>query len=263
MPNLSANLTFLFPDLPFLDRFAAAAAAGFDTVEFMSPYDDGHETIGNLLRRHGLRLDLFNLPAGDMAAGERGTAVLPHRTDEFRTGVETALTYAAALGTRKLNCLVGNRDESLSWDLQYQCLIDNLRWAIARLTAVDLTLNVEPLCSAEAPGFFLDSIALAERVLRDVGSDALRIQFDVYHVQRGEGDVVATLRRVFDRVGHVQIADSPARGEPGSGELNFNFILAELDRLGYGGQVALEYRPTKDTAQTLAWLEANGWHGKR
>lgn len=261
MPKLSANLTFLFTESAFLERFAAAAAAGFDTVEVGFPYEYEPQALSDVLGRHGLRLDLFNLPAGDFAAGERGTAVDPARRAEFQAGVETALGYAAALGTRKVNCLVGKRDSSVPWEDQYRTMIDNLTWAATRTGAAGVTLHVEQLCAAEAPAFFLDSIDLVERVVDEVASPHLRIQFDVYHVQRGHGDVVSVLRRLIDRVGHVQIADSPGRGEPGSGELNYDYILGELDRLGYTGVVGLEYRPTRPTRESLEWLEANGWHG--
>jgi hydroxypyruvate isomerase len=261
LPKLSANLTFLFNEVPFPERFEAAANAGFDAVEFMFPYEHIEKQLGDLLERHGLGLDTFNLPAGDFAAGERGMAVFPGRRGEFKAGVETALRYAAALGTSKLNCLVGLRDPSLTWDEQYQCLVENLRWAADRIGREGVTLQIEPLSPPEVPNFFLDSVGLAERILEEIGSPDLRIQFDVYHVQRAQGDVVTALRRTIDLLGHVQVADSPGRGEPGSGELNFNYILTELDRLGYEGYVGLEYRPTQSTVESLNWLEGNGWHG--
>jgi hydroxypyruvate isomerase len=260
LPKLSANLTFLFNELAFDQRFAAAAEAGFDSVECMFPYELGAERLTELLDRHGLRLDVFNLPAGDFAAGERGVAVASDRVAEFRDGVTTAVDLAGTLGTTKLNCLVGLRDPGADWDAQYACLVDNLAWAASRIADRGLTLHIEPLCQAEVPGFFLDSVALGERILDDVASPALRLQFDVYHVQRGQGDVVSTLRRTFDRIGHVQVADSPGRGAPGTGELNYNYIFAELDTLGYDGRVGLEYRPGVSTVDSLGWLVDNGWH---
>jgi hydroxypyruvate isomerase len=261
LPKLSANLTFLFNELPFLERFGAAAAAGFDTVEVGFPYDWEPRVLSDVLAQNGLRLDIFNLPAGDFAAGERGTAVYPDRRAGFRAGVDAALGYAAALETRKLNCLVGNRDPSLQWDVQYRTMIENLTWAAARTGAVGVTLHVEQLCPAEAATFFLHSIDLAERLVDEVASPHLRIQFDVYHVQRAHGDAVSVLRHLIDRVGHVQVADTPGRGEPGSGELDYDEIFGELDRLGYAGTVGLEYRPTRPTRESLGWLEAHGWHG--
>ncbi len=260
LPKLSANLTFLFNEVPFEQRFQAAAEAGFETVECMFPYDLGAEATAELLRRHHLRMDLFNLPAGDFAAGERGVAVFGDRVDEFRDGVASALRMAERLETSKLNCLVGLRDLATDEGTQYQCLLDNLGWAASQVGPRGITLHIEPLCAAEVPGFYLDSVALAERVIDDVGSPDLKLQFDVFHVQRGQGDVVATLRRTIDRIGHVQVADSPDRGAPGTGELNFNYIFAELDRLGYAGRVGLEYRPGGPTGESLTWLIANGWH---
>jgi hydroxypyruvate isomerase len=261
LPKLSANLTFLFNEIPFEQRFEAAADAGFESVECMFPYDLGAERTAELLGRHHLRMDLFNLPAGDFAAGERGVAVFPDRVAEFRDGVARALDMAAHLGTSKLNCLVGLRDAASGEDEQYRCLVDNLTWAAEEIGARGVTLHIEPLCAAEVPGFFLDSVALAERILDDVASPHLKLQFDVFHVQRGRGDVVASLRASIDRIGHVQVADSPDRGAPGSGELNFNYVFAELDRLGYAGRVGLEYRPGGSTAESLTWLISNGWHG--
>lgn len=259
MPTFSANLGFLFTEAPFPERFAAARQCGFRAVEFMFPY--AYDT-GELARRigdAGVVLDLFNLPAGDFDAGERGVAVHPARRGEFRDGVERALERADALGVRKLNCLVGRRDDAILWGAQYDCLVDNLRWAADQVGSTGRTLLVEQLNPLENPGFFLESIGLAERVLDDVGSRHLRLQFDVYHVQRAQGDVVSTLRRLIDRVGHVQIADVPERHEPGTGELNYPFILAELDRLGYEGRIGLEYRPSGPTAERLGWVAANGW----
>jgi hydroxypyruvate isomerase len=259
MPTFSANLGFLFTEVPFLERFAAARACGFRAVEFMFPYGWDTGELAIRIADEGLILDLFNLPAGDFEAGERGMATDPARRAEFHDGVERALERADALGVRKLNCLVGRRDESMAWQVQYDCLVDNLRWAAGRVGSTGRVLLVEQLNPLENPGFFLDRIGVAERVLDEVGSPHLRLQFDVYHVQRTQGDVVATLRRLIERVGHVQIADSPERHEPGTGELNYATILAELDRLGYAGRIGLEYRPSSSAAGSLGWVAANGW----
>jgi hydroxypyruvate isomerase len=259
VPRFSANLTLLFTDRPFLDRFAAAAAAGFRAVEFMFPYEFEVGQLREVLQRNEIELDLFNLPAGDFGGGERGIAVAPGRRVEFRRGVEAALSYAPALGTRKLNCLVGLRDPSLTWDAQYSCAVENLTWAAGLVGESDITLHVEQLNPIETPGFFLDNLAVAEQLLADVASPHLRIQFDVYHVQRTQGNVVATLRRLIDRVGHVQIADSPGRGEPGTGELAYRYILGELDSLGYPGRVGLEYRPTLPIEESFRWVSEYGW----
>jgi hydroxypyruvate isomerase len=259
VPRFSANLTFLFNERPFLERFSAAAAVGFRSIEFMSPYESSASELARQLNDHSLDLDLFNLPAGDFAAGERGLAVFPTRRDEFRAGVQSALGYAQALRTLKLNCLVGLRDAALTWEQQYACLVENLRWAAALVGRGGRTLLVEQLNPADAPGFFLDSLSTAERLLDDVASPHLLLQFDAYHVQRTHGDVVGHMRRLIGRVGHVQVADSPDRHEPGTGELNYEFILRELDRLGYQGRVGLEYRPSGSTENSFGWIAEHGW----
>ncbi|MEA2623446.1 MAG: hydroxypyruvate isomerase [Chloroflexota bacterium] len=259
MPLFSANLTLLFTEVPFLDRFEAAAASGFRSVEFMFPYDHEPAAVRDRLDPHGLRLDLFNLPAGDFAGGERGIACLPGREQEFRDGVETAIRYADALGTSKLNCLVGLRDAGVDDRVHEAVLVENLRWAAERIGSTGRTLQVEPLNPVDFPGFFLDSLPRARAVIEAVGSPGLRLQFDIYHVQRTHGDVVHNLRRYAELIGHVQIADAPDRHEPGSGELNFGYILSELDQLGYDGRVGAEYKPSTLTQQTLGWVQANGW----
>ena len=259
MPRFSANLTMLFSELPFLERFGGAARAGFRAVEFLFPYEFGVGELRDALERSRLELDLFNLPAGNWAAGERGMAVFPERRAEFRQGIDAALQYATELGTRKLNCLVGLRDASLGWAAQYGCVVENLSWAAKQVADRGMTLHIEQLNPIETPGFFVDNLAVAEQILADVGSPDLRLQFDAYHVQRTHGNVVATLRRLIDRVGHVQIADSPERGEPGSGELAYRRILGELDELGYSGRVGLEYRPTVPTNESFGWVAEYGW----
>jgi hydroxypyruvate isomerase len=255
MPLFSANLSLLFTETPFLDRFTAAAAAGFRAVEFHFPYKYRADDLRNRLKESELDVDLFNLPVG----GARGVAGFPGRQAEFRSGVESALAYAATLGTRKINCLLGLRDPSVVWETQYAAAVDNLGWAAARCGESGIRLHIELLNRIENPDFLLTDVTLAERFLDDVGSPNLWLQFDMYHVQRTQGDVVATLRRLIGKVGHVQIADSPARGEPGTGELDYRFILRELDRLGYEGRVGLEYVPTQGTVEGLAWVRDYGW----
>ena len=260
MMQFSANLSVLFTEFPFLDRFEAAARFGFQTVECQFPYNYTPRMIRERLGRDKLVLDLFNLPPGDVDRGDRGLACDPRRTDEFRRSVDLGLEYALALGTRKLTCLLGRRDASFSWAEQYAQAASNLAWAAAQLAADDMTLHIEPLNPADNPSYFLTTLALAESLLADVDCSNLRLQFDTYHVQRTVGDVVNNLRRHFAHLGHVQIADSPDRGEPGSGELNFPFILNELDRLGYRGRVGLEYIPTVRTTESLGWIARYGWH---
>jgi hydroxypyruvate isomerase len=259
VPKLSASLSLLFAEVAFLDRFAAAREAGFGIVEAQFPYEVPADALAARLRATGLALETFNVPGGDIAAGERGLTALPDRVEEFRAGVARGVDYAQAVGTRKLNCLAGIRQPGVAWETQYACLIDNLGWAASRVADHGITLHIEQVCQADVPGFLIDTLAVAERVLDDVGSENLLLQFDIYHVQRAQGDVASQIRRLIRRIGHVQVADSPGRGEPGTGELNIAFLLAELDRLGYDGRVGLEYRPTRPTLESLSWIEASGW----
>lgn len=259
MPRFSANLGFLFPEVPFLDRFERAAAAGFEAVEYMFPYDYELEDIRRALEETGLRQDLFNLPAGDFQAGERGIAVDPGRHEEFAAGVERALETAEALGCRKINCLVGLRKEDLDWDTQYRCLLENLTSAAERVGSAGLTLHIELLNTIETPRFFLDSIDLVNRILDDVASPHLLFQCDLYHLQRTSGNLVPTMRSLGARIGHYQIADAPDRHEPGTGEIDYRYVLAEIDASGYQGFVGLEYKPSGGTEESFAWIAEYGY----
>lgn len=255
MPRFSANLSFLFGEHPFLDRFAAAAAAGFTAVEYMFPYEHPAAEVKARLEDAGLEQALFNLPAGDWAGGDRGLAAHPGRVDEFREGVGRALEYAEALGCPRMNCLAGLRLDGVE---QWDVLVENVRWAAGRLAAEGRTLLVEHVNDKDVPGFLLPTTSDVLRLLDAVGDPAIRLQFDVYHAQRMEGDLVHRLRALRERIGHVQIADNPGRHQPGTGEIDFPFVLGELDRSGYEGFVGLEYVPEPDTLASLAWLARNG-----
>lgn len=255
MPRLAANLTMLFTEHPFLERFAAAARSGFGHVEFLFPYEHPAGEVRAALHDAGLGQVLFNLPAGDWAAGDRGIAADPGRVDEFRAGVDRALEYAAALDCPRLNCLAGLRLDGVAHAEQWATLVGNVRYAAGRLAEEGRTLLVEPVNDKDVAGFFLPTTADAIRLLDQVGDPGVRLQFDVYHVQRMEGDVTARLRALLGRIAHVQVADNPGRHQPGTGELNFAFLLDELDRLGYDGFVGLEYVPDPDTAGSLAWRD--------
>ncbi len=255
MPRFAANLTMLFTERPFLERFAAAAQSGFEHVEFLFPYDHPADEVRAALHEAGLEQVLFNLPAGDWAAGDRGIAADPGRVDEFRAGVDRALEYAAALDCPRLNCLAGLRLEGVAHAEQWDALVDNVRYAAAGLAEEARTLVVEPVNDKDVAGFFLPTTSDTVRLLDAVDHANARLQFDVYHVQRMEGDVTARLRALLPRIAHVQVADNPGRHQPGTGELNFAFLFDELDRLGYDGVVGLEYVPDPDTAGSLAWRE--------
>lgn len=260
MTQFAANLTMLFQEQPFLERFAAACQAGFEAVEYMFPYPYSPEELREQLQGHGLRQVLFNLPAGNWEAGERGIAVLPERQEEFRQGVTRALTYVEALrndGQPPLvNCLVGKLPAGADEGEARGVLVENLRHAASELGQVGVTLLVEPINPHDIPGFFLRTPDQAAALIEEVGADNLRIQYDLYHQQRTEGQLLDTFRRLQGRIAHVQLADVPGRHQPGTGEINYPFVLAALDRAGYGGYVGLEYIPEGDTVSSLAWMQA-------
>ncbi len=255
MPRFAANLTMLFTEVPFLDRFERAAKAGFTAVEFLFPYAFSAVEIRQRLDANGLTLVLHNLPAGDWDAGERGIACHPDRVDEFRQGVAKAIEYAQALGVGQLNCLAGKTPAGVADAVLRQTLVDNLRFAAAALKELGLRLLIEPINTFDIPGFHLNRTAQALEILNEVGADNAFVQYDIYHAQRMEGELAATLQKHLPRIGHIQLADNPGRNEPGSGEINFPFLFAHLDRIGYGGYVGCEYKPATTTEAGLAWLE--------
>lgn len=260
MPRFSANLSMLFTERDFLDRFDAAARAGFAGVEYVSPYEYPPGEIAERLQRNGLTQVLFNLPAGDWAAGERGIAILPDRIDEFRAGVETAVKYAKALGCEQVNCLAGIAPEGVDRIELQETLVENLKFAAPRLAAEDIRLLIEPINDKiDMPGFFLNTSRQAMEIIEKVGSDNLYLQYDIYHMQVMEGDLSRTIERLLPRIAHVQVADHPGRHEPGTGEINYPYLLGILDRLGYAGWVGAEYRPKNGTEAGLGWFsEARG-----
>lgn len=259
MPKFSANLSMMFTEVPFTERFAAAAAAGFKAVEFMFPYDYPAQEVKNLLDKNNLSLVLFNLPAGNWTAGDRGVAVDPRRVEEFRAGVTMAVEYAKVLGTPRLNCLVGKKLQDISDSEQQTALIENLRFAADALAAANLTLLVEPLNAKDMPGFTLSTTCQVFAVIEAVNRPNVKLQYDVYHAQRMEGELVGTLRKELARIGHIQIADTPGRHEPGTGEINYRFVFAAMDEVGYAGHVGLEYIPAAGTVAGLSWLADFGY----
>jgi hydroxypyruvate isomerase len=258
MPVFAANLSFLWAELPFLERFDAARAAGFSRVEYMFPYDHPPQAVRDRLDATGLEQVLFNLPAGDWAAGDRGIASAPERVEEFRAGVEQALVYAEALDVEQLNCLAGLQLDGVSPADQWDTLLGNLRHAARRLRSAGRRLLVEPVNTFDVPGFLLPTTDVALRLIDEVGEPNVLLQFDAYHVQRMEGDPAGRLEPLLDRVGHVQIADHPGRHQPGTGEIDFAALFELLDGSGYPGAVGLEYIPSPDTPTSLGWLERHG-----
>ena len=258
MWGFAANLTFLWTELPFLERFGAAAAAGFSRVEYMFPYEHPAADIRARLDADDLDQVLFNLPAGDWAAGDRGLACDPARVDEFRAGVEQALVYAEALDVEQLNCLAGLRLDGVDPAVQWATLVDNVRYAARRLDSVGRRLLLEPVNTFDVPGFMLPTTDDALRVIAAVCEPNVRLQFDAYHVQRMEGDPATRLAPLLDVVGHVQIADNPGRHQPGTGEIDFAALFELLDT-GYEGAVGLEYVPVPDAAGSLEWIKELTW----
>jgi hydroxypyruvate isomerase len=254
MPRFAANLTMLFTEKPFLERFDAAAAAGFEAVEFLFPYDFEAADIAAALTRNKLTLALHNLPAGDWGKGERGIACLPDRVAEFRAGVAKAITFAKALGAPKLNCLAGIAPAGADRALLTKTFVDNLAYAADELGKAGIGLVIEAINTRDIPGFFLSSTKQTLEILDAVGSPNLTYQYDIYHMQIMEGDVARTMETHLARIGHIQLADNPGRNEPGTGELNWPFLFAHLDRIGYTGFIGCEYRPKTTTEAGLGWF---------
>ena len=255
MPKFAANLSMLFTEHPFLDRFERAANAGFTAVEFLFPYAFATADIQACLTRYGQKLVLHNLPAGDWEAGERGIACLPDRVDEFRQGVARAIDVGTALGVPQLNCLAGKAPAGVADDMLRKTFVDTLCYAAAELKKANLKLLIEPINTYDIPGFYLRGTAQALSILDEVGADNTFVQYDIYHMQRMEGELAATLQKHLARIGHVQLADNPGRHEPGTGEINYAFLFAHLDRIGYDGYIGCEYKPATTTEAGLGWRQ--------
>ena len=244
----------LYGESAFLDRFAAASADRFQGVEFWFPYAFPEEVLADRLTSSGLQQVLFDLPAGDWDKGERGIACHPDRVAEFERGIETAISYARALGCTRLTCLAGIAPEQEEETKLWETLVRNLRYAADRLMHENIRLLIEPLNTRDTPGYFIDRADRAMRAIAQVGSDNLFLQYDLYHGHVMGDDLAETLKRHIDRIGHIQLADDPGRHEPGTGAIDYPPLLALLDDLGYAGWVGCEYRPAMTTAESLGWL---------
>jgi hydroxypyruvate isomerase len=255
MPKFAANLTMMFNEVPFPERFAAAAKAGFKAVEFLFPYDYPVADVARWLKDAGLKSALFNMPPGDWAAGERGLASLPGREDEFSAGVDKALEYALAMGTPTLHAMAGLFPEGADREWHRSVFVDNIGLAAKRLAEHGLTLVIEPINTRDMPGYFLNTQAEAHAIRRELDEPNLKVQMDFYHAQIMEGDLSMTLKNNFEGIGHVQIASVPARHEPDEGEVNYPHLFNLLDELGYQGWVGCEYRPRGKTEDGLGWLK--------
>lgn len=253
MPRLAANLTMLYHEHDFLDRFSAAAKSGFTGVEYLFPYDFAAADLAERLQQNGLTQVLHNLPAGDWGGGERGIACLLDRKGEFQDGVGRAIEYATALGCSQLNCLVGIQPEGQDSDSTYATVVDNLRFAADALQQAGIRLLAEPVNTRDIPGFFLHNTNQALALFDDVGSDNLYLQYDIYHMQIMEGDLAPTIEANIERIAHLQLADNPGRHEPGTGEINYSFLFNFVDSLGYDGWIGCEYVPASTTDAGLSW----------
>jgi hydroxypyruvate isomerase len=254
MPKFAANLTMLFNEKPFLERFALAKIGGFKAVEFLFPYAFDASEIKSALDNNALKLVLHNLPAGDWDAGERGIACHPDRVAEFRSGVSKAIEYASILGVPQLNCLAGKTPEGVDPALIHDTFVNNLQFAAAELKKSGLKLLIEPINTFDIPGFYLSKTAQGIAILDAVAADNAFLQYDIYHAQRMEGELANTIQKYFHRIAHIQLADNPGRNEPGTGEINYGYLFDLLTRLGYKGYIGCEYKPLKTTEAGLHWM---------
>ncbi len=255
MPKFAANLTLLFTEVGFLDRFDAAARAGFEGVEYLFPYDFDKDEVAERLHKNGLTQALHNLPAGNWGAGERGIACLPNRVGEFQDGVGRAIEYAKALGCRQLNALSGIAPQGADPNRPRETFVSNLRFAAAALKKEGIALLIEPINTRDIPGIYLNRTRQALDIIEQVGADNLRLQYDIYHMQRMEGELARTIEANLGVIAHIQLADNPGRHEPGTGEINYSFLFDFVDRLGYDGWIGCEYNPAKGTEAGLGWVK--------
>ncbi|TAN27080.1 MAG: hydroxypyruvate isomerase [Castellaniella sp.] len=256
MPKLAANLSMLFTELDFLARFQAAAKAGFKGVEYLFPYAYDKHQLAQRLKDNGLVQVLHNLPAGNWDAGERGIACHPDRVAEFRQSVATAAEYARALGCPRVNCLAGITPPGADPKAVHDTFVANLSYAAGELKKAGVLLVMEPINTFDMPGFYLSHTQQAVDLIAEVGSDNLKVQYDIYHMQRMEGELANTMSRHLGSIGHMQLADNPGRHEPGTGEINFAWLLHHIDTIGYDGWIGCEYKPATRTEDGLRWIKA-------
>jgi hydroxypyruvate isomerase len=257
MPKLAANLTMLFNEVGFMERFEAAAHAGFRGVEFLFPYAFQAEQIKAELQAYQLELVLHNLPAGNWEAGERGIACHPDRVAEFREGVDQTISYAKALDVKQLNCLAGIVPKEVNADAAHKTLVSNLKFAADKLKAQGIRLLIEPINTFDIPGFYLSHTKQALALIQETESDNLFVQYDIYHMQRMEGELANTIKANLPFIRHVQVADNPGRFEPGTGEINYCYLFSFLDEIGYDGWIGCEYKPKAGTVEGLGWRAAH------
>jgi hydroxypyruvate isomerase len=255
MPKLNANLSMMFNEVEFTNRFAAAARAGFKGVEFLFPYAYDKQQLAEVARGHTLQVVLFNMPPGDFDAGDRGLACDPARTTEFQAGVGKAIDYALALGCKQLHCMAGLKPRGVNEEKMRETYIDNLRFAGRELARHGLTLLIEAINTRDIPGFYLNTSRQAFDIMHYAAVPNLKFQYDIYHMQIMQGDLAPTIEKHLDEIGHMQLADTPGRHEPGTGEINYPYLFAHIDKVGYQGWIGCEYRPAGNTEAGLGWAK--------
>ncbi len=254
MPKFAANLSMMFNEVAFLERFGAAAEAGFAGVEYLFPYAFDKGELAERLSEAGLSQVLFNMPPGDWEAGERGMAILPERREAFREGVAAAIDYAGALDCKQLHCMAGLVPEGADPKLLRDTYVENLKYAAEAAGAAGIRVLIEAINTRDIPSFYLNYSDQALEIIEAVGADNLFFQYDIYHMQIMEGDLAPTIEAKLERIAHMQLADTPGRHEPGTGEINYPFLFEHLDRIGYAGWIGCEYRPATTTAEGLSWF---------
>jgi hydroxypyruvate isomerase len=258
MPRFAANLSMMFTEVPFIERFERAARAGFDEVEFLFPYAHTVAELKAVLAAHKLKVVLHNMPAGDWDAGDRGMACNPARIDEFRKGVALGVEYASGLGSPNLHCMAGKAPAGVADAVLRETFVVNLHYAAGEAKKAGLKLLIEPINHYDIPGYYISrsaqALAVIDDVEKDKRTDNLYLQYDIYHMQRMEGELAATIAKHLPRIAHIQLADNPGRNEPGTGEINYPFLFAHLDKIGYRGAIGCEYKPAGNTEAGLGWL---------
>ena len=256
MVNLAANLSMMFNEVGFMERFKQASDSKFKGVEYLFPYDFPKEDISNELNENNLEQVLFDLPAGDWESGDRGIAVDPNRKNEFKEGVALALEYARVLKPKNLTCLVGKAPGDVSNNQAKSILIENLSYASTETKKAGIRLLVEPINTLDIPGYWLHNTKEAIEIIKEVNNSNLLLQYDIYHMQIMEGNIINTISNNLNMIGHMQLADNPGRHEPGTGELNYPVIFEKLDQMGYKGWIGCEYVPIEDSIPGLVWANS-------
>lgn len=259
MLRFAANVSWLFSELTFFNRFKAASEHGFKSIEFLFPYSYDKDKIARALSSCDLELILFDFPSGNWEKGDRGLACDPRNVSAFKSSVHKAVSWANFLGVKKLNCLIGKSIDYISYEEQFKTCVDNLKFAAEVLDKHGITLLIEPINQDDIPGYFLNTIDEVVKIITTVGADNVYLQFDIYHVQRTHGEILGLLNKYIQRIAHIQVADNHGRHEPGTGEINFKNVLKKIDQSNYQGYISLEYNPLKDTQNSLKWMKDYGY----